>query len=100
MGKLLIGIDLGTTYSCASVLNETGALEIIKNTDNAPTTPSVVLIDENEKVVVGSGAKTRSKSYAAQKEGFYKGPKGKSGVIAETKRYIGTDKIYEIDGTE
>jgi len=96
----MIGIDLGTTYSCASVLNETGALEIIKNTDNAATTPSAVLIEEDKKVLVGSSAKNRSKSYAAQKEGFYKGPEGKSGIVTETKRYIGTDKIYDIDGTE
>lgn len=58
MGKK-IGIDLGTTYSCVSYVDEMGIVKIIDNMEGQQTTPSVVFFDpENEgTVVVGSTAK-------------------------------------------
>jgi molecular chaperone DnaK len=51
-----VGIDLGTTYSAASWLQETGKTAMIPNSEGDILTPSVVLFEEKE-VVVGKEAK-------------------------------------------
>lgn len=48
-----VGIDLGTTYSAICYLNDEGEPEIIKNSDDRTITPSVVLLGEDGKVLVG-----------------------------------------------
>lgn len=48
-----VGIDLGTTYSAISQLNADGEAVILKNSDDRDITPSVVLLSEDGKVVVG-----------------------------------------------
>ena len=58
MNELIIGIDLGTTYSCVACINEYGEPVVVKNQDNDSTTPSVIAFvpDENQ-VLVGQIAK-------------------------------------------
>ena len=56
MGKK-IGIDLGTTYSCMSYVDDMGIVKIIDNMEGEQTTPSVVFFDPNGTAVVGSTAK-------------------------------------------
>jgi molecular chaperone DnaK len=50
-----IGIDLGTTNSCVSVM-EGGRPRVIENTEGNRTTPSIVFYDENN-ILVGEPAK-------------------------------------------
>ena len=55
----IIGIDLGTTNSCVSVMDG-GTYTIIPNSDGERTTPSVVSIKDNGEVVVGTIAKRQA----------------------------------------
>ena len=54
MGKI-IGIDLGTTNSCVSVL-EGDKPKVIENSEGARTTPSVVAFTEEGEILVGQSA--------------------------------------------
>ncbi|HET9957298.1 MAG TPA: molecular chaperone DnaK [Polyangiaceae bacterium] len=64
MGKI-IGIDLGTTNSCVSVLERTNAqgapeVKVIANTEGARTTPSVVAFTAKNERLVGQVAKRQA----------------------------------------
>ena len=57
MGKRL-GIDLGTTYSCISYVDDSGQVQFIESSDgNSQLTPSIVFFDPNGEVVVGATAR-------------------------------------------
>ena len=58
MGKI-IGIDLGTTNSCVSVL-EGDKPKVIENSEGARTTPSVVAFTEEGEILVGQSAKRQA----------------------------------------
>ena len=53
-----VGIDLGTTYSCVSYVDEMGVVRILDNIEGDQTTPSVVYFDPNGDVVVGATARS------------------------------------------
>ncbi|MCP4146155.1 MAG: Hsp70 family protein [bacterium] len=69
------GIDLGTTYSCISYVDEHGKPVVVPNEENERITPSVVFFD-GDNVIVGSEAKSTSELYPDQ-------------VVAFVKRYMG-----------
>lgn len=79
-----VGIDLGTTYSCISYLNEHGEPVTIPNQEGELSTPSVVMFDGDE-VIVG----TEALRNAVLKPGH---------VIQNSKRHIGSNKTWTIDG--
>jgi molecular chaperone DnaK len=51
------GIDLGTTYSCISRVDEFGHAVVVNNSDGDPTTPSVVMFLGPDNIQVGKEAK-------------------------------------------
>ena len=78
----VIGIDLGTTNSLASVYTESG-VKVIPNSLGNKLTPSVVGLDDEGKVIVGEVAKERLITHPER-------------TAAEFKRTMGTDKTYKL----
>ena len=81
----IIGIDLGTTNSCVSVL-EGGTPNVIPNDEGGRTTPSVVAFKGDE-VIVGDRAKRQAVT----------NPKN---TIASIKRLMGSGKKVTANGKE
>ena len=79
-----VGIDLGTTNSCVSVL-EGGEPAVIANSEGARTTPSVVAFAKNGEVLVGEVAKRQAVTNVDR-------------TIRSVKRHIGTNWSVDIDG--
>jgi molecular chaperone DnaK (HSP70) len=61
--KKIIGIDLGTTYSCVAYIDEYLKPVVLPNSDGKFTTPSAVYFEDEEKILVGEEAKNVSKIY-------------------------------------
>src|SRR5688500_6275666 len=53
---VVLGIDLGTTFSAMAIVNEHGKPEIIANSEGFPTTPSIVHFYDEDACVVGEEA--------------------------------------------
>ena len=79
----IIGIDLGTTNSCVSVM-EGGKPTVIANTEGARTTPSVVAFTKTGERLVGEPAKRQAVTNSEK-------------TISSIKRSMGTDKKVAID---
>ncbi len=58
MGRV-IGIDLGTTNSCVSIM-EGSQPKVLENAEGARTTPSMVSFDEEKKRLIGQPAKRQA----------------------------------------
>ena len=80
----VIGIDLGTTNSCVSVL-EGGDPVVIANAEGNRTTPSVVGFAKNGERLVGETAKRQAVTNPDR-------------TISSIKRHMGEDYTVEIDG--
>ena len=83
MGKI-IGIDLGTTNSCVSVI-EGGEAVVIANAEGARTTPSVVAFSKDGERMVGNVAKRQAITNPDR-------------TISSIKRHMGSDYKVDIDG--
>ena len=79
----IIGIDLGTTNSCVSVM-EGGKPVVIANTEGARTTPSVVAFTKTGERLVGEPAKRQAVTNADH-------------TISSIKRHMGSDYRVTID---
>ncbi|EKG35481.1 molecular chaperone DnaK [Pseudomonas syringae pv. avellanae str. ISPaVe013] len=58
MGRI-IGIDLGTTNSCVSIL-ENGNVKVIENAEGTRTTPSIIAYANDNEILVGQSAKRQA----------------------------------------
>jgi molecular chaperone DnaK len=65
------GIDLGTTNSCISVLESTGAV-IVRNNEGWPFTPSAVYVEKDGSIRTGKRAKERLVSHPGDAVGGFK----------------------------
>jgi molecular chaperone DnaK len=79
-----VGIDLGTTNSCVSVL-EGGEPTVIANAEGSRTTPSIVAFARNGEVLVGEVAKRQAVTNPDR-------------TIRSVKREVGTNWSIDIDG--
>lgn len=79
MDKVL-GIDLGTTYSCVACIDAAGKPVVLKNSEGELTTPSVVFFESPASVVVGTSAKESAKLYPDEVVSFVKRSIGRPGV--------------------
>lgn len=82
----VIGIDLGTTNSCVSVL-EGGEPVVIANAEGNRTTPSVVGFAKNGERLIGETAKRQAVTNPDR-------------TIASIKRHMGEDYKVDIDGKD
>jgi molecular chaperone DnaK len=80
----VIGIDLGTTNSCVSVL-EGGEPVVIPNAEGNRTTPSVVGFAKNGERLVGETAKRQAITNPTR-------------TISSIKRHMGSSHTVEVDG--
>ena len=80
----VIGIDLGTTNSCVSVI-EGGEAVVIANAEGARTTPSVVAFGKNGERMVGQVAKRQAITNPDR-------------TVSSIKRQMGSDYHVSIDG--
>ncbi|GAV86856.1 HSP70 domain-containing protein [Cephalotus follicularis] len=58
-GNDVIGIDLGTTNSCVSLMEGKNA-KVIENSEGSRTTPSIVAFNQNGELVIGTPAKRQA----------------------------------------
>src|SRR5215468_5578445 len=86
MTRPVLGIDLGTTYSCVASLDENQRVSVLPNQEGDLTTPSVVFFEETGSVTVGKFAKNELKTAPDR-------------VVALIKRHMGEDGYtVEVDG--
>lgn len=80
----MIGIDLGTTNSCVSFM-ENGRAVVIPNAEGGRTTPSVVAFTKSGERLVGMSAKRQAVTNASR-------------TFSSVKREMGSDTRYHVDG--
>ncbi len=85
MGKVL-GIDLGTTFSCMAIM-EGGEATVIPNAEGGRTTPSVVAFSKTGERLVGQVAKRQAVT-------------NPEGTVMSIKRHMGSDYKVTLNGKE
>ncbi|WP_078543657.1 Hsp70 family protein [Litchfieldia alkalitelluris] len=87
--KKVYGIDLGTTYSCISIMDEHDKAIVLKNADGERITPSVVYFEEDGSGQVNIDVGMSAKNYAEMYP---------NDVVSYIKRQMGTDYEFEHKG--
>ena len=82
----VLGIDLGTTYSCVAHLDDAGRAVVVPNSESELTSPSVVYYEEGGDAVVGKHAKSELRRHPDR-------------VVQHIKRRMGEPGFFiELDG--
>ncbi|MFA7111707.1 MAG: molecular chaperone DnaK [Bacilli bacterium] len=81
--EIIIGIDLGTTNSVVSYLQEDGRVKVIPNPEGTMTTPSVVGFKSDGEVIVGNAAKRQAIT--------------NPDTVSSIKRMMGSDKKVHVN---
>lgn len=88
MTRPVLGIDLGTTYSCVASLDQNQRVSVLPNQEGDLTTPSVVFFEASGNVLVGKFAKNELKNEQDR-------------VVALIKRHMGEDGYtVEVNGKQ
>lgn len=83
---MVLGIDLGTTFSAGAFVDENGEPQIAINGESQRLTPSVVFFDQDGKIIVGEVAKDNAILFPED-------------VVAKVKTDMGKRKVFKcIDG--
>jgi len=86
--RMILGIDLGTTFSAGAYIDSNNEPQIAINSESQRLTPSVVFIDKDNKVIVGDVAKDNEALYPER-------------VFSKVKMHMGKKKILRtIDGVD
>src|SRR4051794_737984 len=80
--NLILGIDLGTTFSLCGVL-QAGKPVLLPNAVGELLTPSAVSVDEDGRMLVGAAARARASTHPGQ-------------TALAFKRDMGTDRTYSL----
>ena len=80
-----IGIDLGTTYSSISYIDDNGRPQIIRNSEGQNITPSCILFKDDKAGIVGEVARQEL---------------GRPNVLSRFKRDMGTPVKYNVNGKD
>ncbi|MBB5807952.1 molecular chaperone DnaK [Saccharothrix ecbatanensis] len=84
----VLGIDLGTTYSCVASLDENQRVSVLPNQEGDLTTPSVVFFEHSGNVTVGKFAKNELKNEQSR-------------VVSLIKRHMGEEGYTtDVDGRQ
>ncbi|MCP2167105.1 Hsp70 family protein [Goodfellowiella coeruleoviolacea] len=84
----VLGIDLGTTYSCVASLDENQRVSVLPNQEGDLTTPSVVFFEDSGNVTVGKFAKNELRNEPGR-------------VVSLIKRHMGEEGYtVDIDGRQ
>lgn len=83
---MVLGIDLGTTYSVGAYLNDEGDPEVVENSEGGRLTPSVVLVEKGH-ASVGDVAKEKMVTQPQD-------------IVATVKNYMGQKHIFKVSTGE
>lgn len=82
--RAVYGIDLGTTYSCISQVDQFDQAVVLRNFEGDATTPSVVYFEDENTIIVGKEAKTMLESEPDKTVAFVKREMGNDAAFDKT----------------
>lgn len=98
MSKIVLGIDLGTTYSAMAYVDEKGEPKIISNAEGERTIPSVVFFEDKNTIIVGQTAKDEIELSPDDVVSFVKREIGKDKDDVRKEENYGEPKPYDFFG--